>query len=99
MTTLQDDDVRHIATLARLHLKDDEVQTYAKELSAILDFITQLQEVDTTNVQATAQVTGLHNALREDEVQTSAASPEALLECSPLPIIERQIQTPSTHES
>ena len=98
MTALQDDDVRHIAKLARLHIEEKDVSTYAKELGAILQFVEQLQEVDTTDVQATAQVTGLRNAFRSDEVETSS-NPDALLQCSPLPVIEHQIQTPSTHES
>lgn len=99
MTALSDDDVKHIAKLARLNIDDAEVQTYAKELSAILDFVTQLQEVDTKDVEATAQITGLQNSFREDEVDTSSVEPDDLLDCSPLPIVEHQIQTPSTHES
>ena len=99
MATLSDDDVRHIAKLARLHISDDEIPKYAKELSSILDFVDQLQEVDTSSVDATAQVTGLQNAFREDKVLESPADADALLECSPLPIVEHQIQTPSAHES
>lgn len=99
MTHLSDDDVKHIAKLARLNLEDKEVPKYAEELSAILDFIAQLQEVDTKGVEATAQVTGLRNSFRDDEVLESSVSPDDLLDCSPLPVIEHQIQTPSTHES
>ena len=94
---LSADEVRHIAKLARLNLEDQEVEKFARELSSILDYIDQLQEVDTKNVVPSAQVTGLSNSFREDEIQEKDASPEELLETSPLPIIERQIETPSAH--
>ena len=97
MSQLNDDQVRHIAKLARLELTDDEVAQFAKELSSILDYIDMLQEVDTEGVEATAQPTGITNAFREDEVRTDGPEPKELLECSPLPITENQIQTPSAH--
>lgn len=95
--TLSHDDVRHIAKLARLNLSDAEVERFSRELSSILDYIDQLQEVDTSNVEPTAQVTGKTNNFREDEVTEQQADPEALLATSPLPIVERQIETPSAH--
>jgi len=94
---LSHDDVRHIAKLARLHLSDEEVEKFSRELSSILDYIDQLQEVDTSNVEPTAQVTGQTNSFREDEVKEQQADPEELLATSPLPIVERQIETPSAH--
>jgi len=65
---LSQDDIKHIAHLARLDLKDEEVEQYGAELSDILNFVDQLQEVDVTDVEPTAQVTGLENIYREDEV-------------------------------
>ncbi len=94
---LSHDQVRHIAKLCRLNLSDAEVEVYGKEMTQILDFITQLQEVDTTNVEPTAQSTQGRNLLRADEVLVSPVDPDALLACSPLPIIEHQIATPSAH--
>ncbi|MFH1670380.1 MAG: Asp-tRNA(Asn)/Glu-tRNA(Gln) amidotransferase subunit GatC [Patescibacteria group bacterium] len=91
------DEVRHIAMLARLHLDDSKVEKFTRELSSILDYVDMLQEVDTKNVEPTAQVTGLTNGFREDEVIQKDATPEELLETSPLPIVERQIETPSAH--
>ncbi|MCF7844999.1 MAG: Asp-tRNA(Asn)/Glu-tRNA(Gln) amidotransferase subunit GatC [Kiritimatiellales bacterium] len=94
---LSPDDVRHIAKLARLNIEDSEVDKFTRELSSILDYVDQLKEVDTSNVEPSEQVTGLTNGFREDEVIEKDASPEELLETSPLPIIERQIETPSAH--
>ena len=89
--------VRHIAKLARLTIRDDEVEKFSKELSAILDYIAKLQEVNTKNVEHTAQVTGLSNVFREDVVRAGGATTDALLATSPLPISEQQIETPSAH--
>lgn len=97
MSQLTDDQVRHIAKLARLTLTEEEVPKFAKELSAILEYVTKLQEVDAKDVEPTAQVTGLTNAFREDSVRESAISADDLLATSPLPIVEHHIQTPSAH--
>lgn len=70
----------------------------AGQMTSILAYVDMLQEVNTKGVAATAQVTGLTNAFREDEVLTTPVSPDALLATSPLPITEHQIQTPSAHE-
>ncbi len=60
--------IQHIADLARLELTDKELKLYGSQLSDILEYINQLQEVDTTNIEPTAQVTGLVNVFREDKV-------------------------------
>ncbi len=65
---LKKSEIEHIANLARLELSDEELSLYGEQLSGILDYIDQLQEVDTTGVEPTAQVTGLENVLREDVV-------------------------------
>ncbi len=97
MTQLSAAQVRHIAKLARLQINDSEVETYAKNLTAILGYIDQLQEVDTSGVEPTAQVTGTTNMLRSDEICTEKITPESLLSCSALPIVDDQIETPSAH--
>lgn len=65
---LSKQDIEHIAKLARLKLSEDELTKYGSQLSGILSYIDQLKEVDTEGVEPTAQVTGLVNALRGDEV-------------------------------
>ena len=97
MSQLSNDQVRHIAKLARLNLSDAEVKKFSKELTSILDYIDRLQEVDTKDVEPLKSITGISNAEREDEVRTDGPDPDALLECSPLPIVEHQIETPSAH--
>lgn len=98
MTQLTGDQVRHIAKLARLNVSDAEVEKFTTELTSILKYIEILNEVDTKNVEATAQVTGQTSVLRSDVVYTEQlASSDALLATSPLPIEDHQIETPSAH--
>lgn len=93
---LTKDQVRHVAKLARLGLSEAEVEKFQTQLSGILDYVGQLNEVDTEGVEPTAQVTGLTNITRDDNVKTHAlAKPEKLIECSPLPIEKNQIKVKS----
>jgi|HubBroStandDraft_4_1064222.scaffolds.fasta_scaffold89301_2 aspartyl-tRNA(Asn)/glutamyl-tRNA(Gln) amidotransferase subunit C len=66
MTELTRDDVLKLAQLARLSLTDDEVEEFRSELSAILEYVRQLQDVDVTGLKPTTQVSGLTNVMRED---------------------------------
>jgi len=97
MATLSEEQVRHIAKLARLKLSDAEVKKFSKELTSILNYIDILNEIDTENTKPTAQVTGLKNVSRNDEVKESEATKDELLACSPLPIVNDQIETLSAH--
>jgi aspartyl-tRNA(Asn)/glutamyl-tRNA(Gln) amidotransferase subunit C len=65
--SLSKEDVLHIASLARLDLTEAEVEKLQTQLSAIIDYIGQLSEVDTTGIEPTAQVTGLVNHVRQDQ--------------------------------
>jgi aspartyl-tRNA(Asn)/glutamyl-tRNA(Gln) amidotransferase subunit C len=65
--TLSPDDVRWVAHLARLQLTDDEIARYQRELSAILDYVQQLQQLDTANVEPLAHPLDVHNVFRGDE--------------------------------
>ena len=62
-----DIDVKHIAKLARLGLTNEEEKKFEKELSAILDFVAKLNEIDTKHIEPTAQVTGTINVFGNDE--------------------------------
>ncbi|MFH1583160.1 MAG: Asp-tRNA(Asn)/Glu-tRNA(Gln) amidotransferase subunit GatC [Candidatus Falkowbacteria bacterium] len=66
---LSKDEIQHIAKLARLELTGEELKKYGGQLSAVLNYIDQLKEVDVKGVLPTAQVTGMENVLREDEVR------------------------------
>ncbi len=66
MTQISLDEVKKLARLAKLALSDDELTHYQSEIASILGYIEQLNEVDTTGVEPTSQVTGLENVTRED---------------------------------
>lgn len=56
-----------IADLARLELEDKELTKFANQLSSVLDNFKIISEVNTKNIKATSQVTGLNNICREDK--------------------------------
>lgn len=60
--------VRGVASLARLRIAEDELESYAGELSAILDFVDQLSSADTADVTPMAHPLSMHQRLRADEV-------------------------------
>jgi aspartyl-tRNA(Asn)/glutamyl-tRNA(Gln) amidotransferase subunit C len=60
-------EVEKIAKLSRLELNEEEKGKFAGQLSAVLDYVGKLNEVNTENVDMTAQVTGLENVYREDK--------------------------------
>ncbi len=61
-------DIKHIAELSRLELSEEEVKKFGGQLDSILQYIEQLNEVDTKNIEPTAQVSGLSNIWRADDV-------------------------------
>lgn len=83
MGKLTRDDVLKLARLARLELSEEEVGQFTKEISAILEYVEQLQEVDVSGLEPTAQVTGLTNVTRADVVKHYGATPEELLKNAP----------------
>ncbi len=64
------DEIKHIAELARLNLSEAEIKKLGGELSSILEYIETLNEVNTNGVEITAQVSGLNNITREDKATT-----------------------------
>jgi aspartyl-tRNA(Asn)/glutamyl-tRNA(Gln) amidotransferase subunit C len=70
--------VLHVARLARLDLTDDEVGTMSRELSAVLDHIEKIGELDLGDVPATSHVVDVVNALRPDEPRPSLPREQAL---------------------
>lgn len=62
------EEVAHVAKLARLRLSQSHLQQYSTQLSAILDYIDKLNELDVTGVEPLAHPTGVTNRLDDDEV-------------------------------
>lgn len=83
MAKLSPQDVLKLARLSRLRLSEEEIQQFGKELSVILDYVEQLSSVDTDDLEPTAQVTGLNNVMRTDEIVQYQATPDELLKNAP----------------
>lgn len=79
MAKLTRADVMHVAELAKLDLTDAEIAKFLPQLSSIIAFISQLNEVDTTGIEPTSQTTGLTDILREDVVKPSSIDQDGAL--------------------
>lgn len=71
--------VRHIARLARLELADGEVEAYRRDLSQILGYVDQLQQVDTEGVEPTAHAVPTQMRLREDVAEPRLSREDVLM--------------------
>lgn len=92
MTNISSDDVLHLARLSSLSLDPEEVESLRVDLGNILDYISELSQLDTTGVTPTYQVTGLSNIMRDDVVEHDVDR-EALLALAPA-VRDHQVQVP-----
>ena len=83
MSNISADDVRKVAKLARLDLPEEKIATYTGQLERILDYVDQLQAVDTDGVPATTRAVEVVNVTREDTVVSTDVR-EQLLDEAPL---------------
>lgn len=72
MAKLSKKDVLHIAKLSKLKLSEAETEKFADQLSGVIEYVEQLNEVNAKGVEPTSQVTGLENIYREDEIEESS---------------------------
>lgn len=70
--------VEKVASLARLALTEAEIERMSRDLTAILDHVAQLEEVDTDGVEPMAHCLPIQNVFREDLVRESLPVAEAL---------------------
>ncbi len=66
MTELTEEEVRHVAFLARIGVTDNDVAQYQKDLASVLAYFEELNEIDTTNVAPIGHITGMTNVFRGD---------------------------------
>jgi aspartyl-tRNA(Asn)/glutamyl-tRNA(Gln) amidotransferase subunit C len=83
MTHVSRDEVQHLAQLSQLQLNLSELDSLTTDIEAILGYIEQLGELDTSGVMPTYQVTDLENVWRDDKVDTGDITREELLARSP----------------
>ena len=80
-------EVEHIASLARLTLSEEEKARYCQQLSAILDYVTMLQELDTSSIPPTSGVLPEKSELRSDTP------------LNPMPVDQLMVNAPETREN
>ncbi|PIU03131.1 Asp-tRNA(Asn)/Glu-tRNA(Gln) amidotransferase GatCAB subunit C [Candidatus Shapirobacteria bacterium CG08_land_8_20_14_0_20_39_18] len=76
---LTEEQIKHVAKLAKLEISDAEVEKFQKQLSEVFDYFNILEEVNTSGIEPTSHVTGLTNVFRTDKVRPCQTQKEALL--------------------
>ena len=79
---LERSEVKHIASLARIGLTEDEIMMFGDQLSQILEQFEVLNELDTTGVTPTGHAGGLQTVMRDDQAQDSLDH-DAVLKTAP----------------
>lgn len=92
---LTEQDILHLAHLAHLSLRTEEVEVYQEKLTSLIEHFHVLNEVNTDDLEPVTQVTDLLNVLGQDTPHIAHSTPEELLQCSPLPLHRKQITVPS----
>ncbi|MEI6040599.1 MAG: Asp-tRNA(Asn)/Glu-tRNA(Gln) amidotransferase subunit GatC [Candidatus Berkelbacteria bacterium] len=78
MSNISNADVEHVARLARLKLTDEEKNKFTHELGEVLNYIDEINETDTAQIEAVSQISGLSSITRSDDV-TNSSNREKLL--------------------
>ena len=82
MKRISSDEVKKVAQLARLELNESEIDQHAKQLEKILEYIKQLEKINTENVPCTTRAIEVANVLRKDE-KTNYENSEEILDLAP----------------
>ncbi|MDD3498600.1 MAG: Asp-tRNA(Asn)/Glu-tRNA(Gln) amidotransferase subunit GatC [Candidatus Moranbacteria bacterium] len=76
---LEKEEIKHIATLARIGLKEKEIEKYQKELSQVLDYFKKLENLDTEKTEPIVHITGMHSVLRDDKAEECGKETEKMI--------------------
>ena len=75
---ITDDEVIHVANLARLDLDEASLKKFSSQIGKILEYMDTLNQVDTAGVVSTSHAISLVNAFREDRIQEHLDRDQAL---------------------
>ena len=78
MKGISSDEVKKVAQLARLELNESEINQHAEQLEKILEYIKQLEKINTDNIPCTTRAIEVVNVLRKDENKNYENSEEIL---------------------
>ena len=82
MAKITKEEVKKVAHLARLELNENEINCHADQLEKILEYIKQLEKIDTQDIPCTTRAIEVINVFRKDEKKNSDCN-EELLELGP----------------
>ena len=82
MKRISSNEVKKVAQLARLELNESQIQQHSEQLEKILDYIKQLEKINTENIPCTTRAIEVVNVLRKDEKKNYENS-EELLDLAP----------------
>ena len=78
MTKITEEEVKKVAHLARLELNENEINNHAEQLEKILDYVRQLEKIDTDDVPCTTRAIEVVNVFRKDELKSYDCNEEIL---------------------
>ena len=82
MKRISSDEVKKVARLARLELNESEIEQHAQQLEKILEYINQLEKINTDNIPCTTRAIEVVNVLRKDH-KKDYENTEELLDLAP----------------
>ena len=72
------ENIKHLSKLANLKLTNKDLDKFPAQLSEILDYFKSLNQLNTKEIEPTAQTTGLENVTKEDKPEKSLDSDQVL---------------------
>lgn len=87
------EEINHLAMLSNFSLTDEEANSLQDDLKNIINYISELKELDTEGIEPTYQVFEMENIWRDDEIKPQEADREALLTLAPA-AEDNQIKVP-----
>ena len=78
MSKINSEDVRNVARLARLELNEEQITKFTVQLEKILEYVDQLEGVDTKDIPPTTRAVEVVNVMRDDKINTTKVREELL---------------------
>jgi len=77
------EEVRYVANLARIKMKENELEKFTLQLDKILEYVNKLNQLDTENVPPTSHIINLKNIMRKDEISGESLSNDEATQMAP----------------
>ena len=77
-STISKNDVLYVASLSRIHLRDEEIEQLTQDLEKIVHYVKKLEDLQLDNVPPTSHVLPLKNVYREDIAETTLTQEDAM---------------------